>query len=227
MSGRLKIKLSPSMMCSDIGKLAETLEIFDSSGVDYLHIDVMDGCFVPNFALGTDYVRALRKMSKIPIDAHLMIERPEDKISWFAPEPGDYFSVHYESTPHIARALMKIKEYGAKPMVALNPGTHYGAIEYLLDDIDAVLIMTVNPGYAGQKFLESSLEKIRSLRNWLDETGRGRIEIEADGNASLYNAKRMKEAGANIFVSGSSGIFAPGPALPEAIGMFKREMVLP
>ena len=210
------------MMCADIGALTETLSVFKSTGIEYLHIDVMDGVFVPNFTLGTDYVKQLRRLSDIPLDIHLMIERPEDKINWFDPQPGEYVSVHCESTPHIHRALSRIRAAGAKPMAALNPATHYLSIEHLLDDIDAVLVMTVNPGYAGQQLIESTLRKISALRRWLDESGYSRIEIEADGNASFVNAKRMSEAGANIFVAGSSSVFSLELSLSGAISKLRE-----
>ena len=215
-------KISPSMMCADIIKLSETLNVFKEYGIDYLHIDIMDGVFVPNYTLGTDYIKQLRKISSIPLDIHLMIDRPENKISWFEPQPGEYVSIHYESTPHVHRALYLIKEFKAKPMIALNPGTHYKCIEHLLDDIDAVLIMTVNPGYAGQKLVEPTLKKIASLRNWLDKLGYNNIEIEADGNCSFINVKNMLNAGANIFVAGSSSVFTAELPLAKAIQKFRN-----
>jgi ribulose-phosphate 3-epimerase len=212
-----KAKIAPSMMCADIAGLEKTLCALEAAGVDYLHIDVMDGVFVPNYALGTDYAGQLRGRTAIPLDLHLMIERPEDKIGWFRPRPGDYVSVHFESTPHIHRAVARIREAGARPMVALNPATHYRAAEPLLDDIDAVLVMTVNPGFAGQRLVESTLRKIAGLRRWLDDAGYAHIEIEADGNVNLETAKRMRKAGADIFVAGSSSVFAPGADLTEAV----------
>jgi len=215
-------KISPSMMCADIGKLADVLNLFKESGIEYLHIDVMDGVFVPNYTLGTDYVKQLRRLSDIPLDIHLMIDRPENKISWFDPKPDEYVSVHVESTPHIHRALSVIRSAGAKPMVALNPGTHYRTIGHLLDSIDAVLIMTVNPGFAGQKLVESTLDKIKKTRCWLDENGYSNIDIEADGNVSFENARRMREAGADIFVAGSSSIFSPELLLKAAIGTLRE-----
>ena len=218
-------KISPSMMCADIGKLAETLKIFETCKIEYLHIDIMDGVFVPNFTLGTDYVKKLRKMTDIPLDVHLMIDKPEEKIHWFDPQPGEYFSVHYESTPHIHKALHLINQTGAKPMLALNPGTHYRVLTHLLDDMDAVLIMTVNPGFAGQKLIEATLKKIQLLRNWLNEADYGHVEIEADGNCSFANAKRMRENGANIFVAGTSSVFCRDFTLDEAVAKFREELL--
>ncbi|MDR1496342.1 MAG: ribulose-phosphate 3-epimerase, partial [Clostridiales Family XIII bacterium] len=195
-----RIQLAPSMMCADISRIPETLDVFARSGVEWLHIDVMDGAFVPNMQLGVDYVRQLRGLSAIPLDIHLMTYEPGDKVDWFDPQPGEYVSVHYEATPHPQRALAKIRDRGARPMIALNPATPLESIEYLLDDIDAVLVMTVNPGYAGQKLIPSTIGKIAALRAFLDERDRTDIEIEVDGNVSIPNARGMIAAGADILV---------------------------
>ena len=210
MTVKLISKLSPSMMCADIGKIAETVRLFEEEGIEYLHIDVMDGVFVPNYTLGTDFCRRLRRMSSVPLDIHLMITEPEKKIGWFDIRPGEYVSVHAEATAHLSRALREIRAAGGRPMAALNPATPLSALDYVLDEIDAVLIMTVNPGFAGQKLIPSTLGKIADCRRFLDERGRGDIEIEADGNVSFENARLMREAGANLFVAGSSSVFAPG-----------------
>ena len=213
----LKGKISPSMMCADIAALPETLQDLKGAGIEYLHIDVMDGVFVPNFTLGTDYVRQLHALTDIPLDIHLMIDRPEGKIGWFDLREGDYVSVHYESTPHIHRALACVRAAGAKAMLAINPGTPLAVLDHLLDDIDAVLVMTVNPGFAGQKLVESGIAKIAALRKRLDESGYAHIEIEVDGNVSFVNAKRMREAGANIFVAGTSSIFTTAIPFGNAV----------
>ncbi len=210
-------KISPSMMCADIGKIPSILNDFEKNGIEYLHIDIMDGSFVPNFTLGTDYCKALKKLTKIPLDIHLMIDDPENKIQWFPIGEGDYVSVHSESTKHLQKALAYIREKGAKSMVAINPATPIGMIENVLDDIDGVLVMTVNPGFAGQKLVESTLQKITTLRKYLDENGHSDIEIEVDGNVSFENAKRMKLSGANIFVAGTSSIFSSSFSLSEGI----------
>lgn len=201
-------ELSPSMMCVDFEKLQETLDTFTRTGVEYLHIDIMDGEFVPNFTLGVDFCQKLRKMSDIPLDIHLMITKPENKLEWFAPQPGEYVSVHWESTVHLQRALAKIKSFGAKSMVALNPATPVTVIEEVLDDLDAVLLMTVNPGYAGQKLVPASIDKIRRMRAFLDEKGYSHVKIQVDGNVSFENAVKMRKAGADIFVAGSSSVFS-------------------
>jgi ribulose-phosphate 3-epimerase len=218
-----KIQLSPSMMCADIFKLGETIRLFERLGLPYLHIDVMDGSFVPNIMLGTAGIRQMRGFSKIPMDIHLMIEEPGGKLEWFAPQKGDYVSVHAETTRHLQRVLGKIRTMGAKPMAALNPATPISAIEEVFPDIDAVLVMTVNPGYAGQKLVPQTLDKIRRLRKTLDDRGFPNVEIEADGNVTLENAIEMRKAGVDIFVAGTSLIFKDGN-IEDHILTFNREM---
>ena len=205
------------MMCADYRGFSELLNTFKDTGIEYLHIDVMDGVFVKNFTLGTDYCERLRDMTDIPLDIHLMITEPEYKIDWFKPRAGEYVSVHAESTNHLQRALAAIRSYGAKPMVALNPATPLSILDYVLDDIDAVLLMTVNPGFAGQKLIPQTLGKIADCRRYLDERGYGSVEIEVDGNVSFENAKKMHDAGANIFVAGTSSVFRSGESLSENI----------
>ncbi len=199
--------ISPSMMCADIGKIGETLDTFKKEGIELLHIDVMDGDFVPNFQLGTAFIEQIRTMSDIPLDIHLMINRPEDKLEWFGIREGEWVSVHYESTNHVQRALARIKAKGAKTMLALNPATPLCVLDEVLDDLDAVLLMTVNPGFAGQALIPSTLDKIRRLRKMLDERGYSHVLIEVDGNVSFENGKKMSEAGADIFVAGTSSVF--------------------
>lgn len=214
-------KISPSMMCADITKLSENLKIFEALGIELLHIDVMDGHFVPNFTLGTDYIKNLRKLTGISLDIHLMVENPENVLDYFTLREGDWVSVHAESTRHLQKVLSKIRQMGSKPMVALNPATPLSAIENVLDDIDGVLIMSVNPGFAGQKLIPATLKKCKALREWLDSTGYSHIEIEIDGNVSFENAHAMLEAGANIFVVGTSSVFSSKTTLPEGIKRFR------
>lgn len=209
----MKAKISPSTMCVDFLKLPETLHAFEDLGIEYLHVDIMDGCFVPNYTLGPDFCRALKRASSIPLDIHLMITEPERKLDWFPLSEGDFVSVHYESTFHPLRALQAIRARGARPMLALNPATPIDVIESALDDMDALLIMTVNPGYAGQALIPRTIEKIRAARAFLDERGYSEVSIEVDGNVSFENAKKMREAGADIFVAGTSSIFKAGAPL--------------
>jgi ribulose-phosphate 3-epimerase len=151
-----------------------------------------------------------------------MVESPETKIEWFRPAPGDYVSVHTESTVHLQRALQKIKGFGAKSMAALNPSTPLSVLEYVLDDIDGVLLMTVNPGFSGQKVIPQTIKKVENLRKWLDDCGYPDIEIEVDGNVSLVNAPLMRKAGANIFVAGTSGLFMTVVPINEQICRFSE-----
>ena len=201
-------KISPSLMCIDFAKMESTLRVFEENGIDYLHIDIMDGEFVPNYALGTNFCDQLRRLTSIPLDIHLMINRPDLKSDCFNFQPNEYVSVHWESTPHIQRTLTAIRAKGAKPMLAINPATPADVFKYLLPDIDGILVMTVNPGFAGQPLVPATLEKIRDIRKMLDENGYSNIEIEVDGNVSFENAKLMREAGATMFVGGSSSVFS-------------------
>lgn len=218
----MKSKISPSMMCADFMNLKPVLEAFEQTDIEYLHIDIMDGKFVPNFTLGTDYCKILKKNTSIPLDIHMMVEEPESKLDWFPIGEGDYVAVHAESTKHLQRVLSMIRSKGAKPMVAINPATPLVMIENVLDDIDGVLVMTVNPGLAGQKLVPATLEKIKTLRTYLDRKGYVQVEIEVDGNVSFENARKMKDAGANIFVAGTSSVFKTEYALQEGIARLRE-----
>lgn len=213
----LKKQISPSLMCADFLHLGDELKALEAHGIEYLHIDIMDGVFVQNYTLGTDFVKKLHAATNIPLDIHLMIQSPELKLDWFELKEGDYVSVHYESCTHIQALLSNIHKRGAKTMLALNPGTPLSVLEDLLLDLDAILVMTVNPGFAGQKLVPQTLDKIRRLRKMLDENGYGHVEIECDGNVSFENAKKMSEAGANIFVAGTSSIYAKTGSFEENI----------
>lgn len=217
----MKNKISPSIMCADFFRLKEYIKLFEQYKIDMIHVDIMDGNFVPNYTLGTDFIRALKKNTKIPQDIHLMIDNPEGKIDWFDFSEGDFVSVHVESTRHLHKAVSEIKQRGARAGAALNPATPICMLENILDDIDMVLLMTVNPGFAGQKLIPSMLDKIKNLRKYLDERGYGNIEIEVDGNVSFENARLMRQAGANIFVAGTSSLFCEGATFGEAVQRFK------
>lgn len=216
-----KGKISTSIMCAGILDIKYYLDGFERNKVDYLHVDVMDGEFVPNYMLGIDYIKSLRKASTIPLDIHLMINKPEDKIDWFDFREGEYVAIHVESTSHLQRALQKIKNTGASPMVAMNPATPITALDYVLDDIKGVVIMTVNPGFAGQVLIPQTLKKITDTRNYLNQKGYADIVIEVDGNVSFENAEKMAKAGADIYVAGTSSIFNKNLDLDESIHKFR------
>ena len=219
----MKNKIAPSMMCADIFALRETVDTFEKCDIELLHIDVMDGMFVPNIQLGTDYTRQLKKGSRIPVDIHFMIESPERHIAAFDFGEGDYVSIHYETTKHLQRVLQAVKDRGAKTLLAINPATPVEVAIDVLDDIDGLLIMTVNPGFAGQKMVPHAIEKIARARAFLDAHGKTDAEIEVDGNVSIPNAIRMKEAGANIFVAGTSAVFL-GDSIEENIRNFRKSV---
>ena len=216
-------KLAPSMMCCDFLNMGKQLEAFEKGGVDLLHIDIMDGSFVPNFALGTDYVKQLKRATNIPLDIHFMTEYPERHVDSFPIGEGDYVSIHYETTKHLQRVLQSVKDKGARVLLALNPGTPVEVAADVLDDIDGFLIMTVNPGFAGQKMVPHSIDKIARARAYLDANGKQDAEIEVDGNVSIPNAILMKNAGANIFVAGTSAVFC-GDDIGSNVSNFLRSV---
>ena len=217
-------KISPSIMCADFFQLDTYIKAFEKCNIDMIHVDIMDGSFVPNYTLGTDFIKALKRRTKIPLDIHLMINNPENKLDWFEFDENDYVAIHCESTSHLHKAISAIKNRRAKAMVAVNPATPICALESILDDIDAVLIMTVNPGFAGQKLIKSVLKKITQLRHYLDKNGYEHIEIEVDGNVSFENAALMSKAGSNIFVAGTSSIFTKDLKLEDAINKLKNNI---
>lgn len=215
--------IAPSIMC--ISEWHDTRNIFRQlkvNGIAMIHADVMDGKFVPNLMLGTESIKHLREVTDIPLDIHMMVEKPEEKLDWFDIQPGEYVSVHAESTRHLQRTLAKIADYGAHPMVALNPATPLCMLEDVLDDVSGVLLMTVNPGFAGQKLVPQTLGKITRLRELLDKTGHEEVFIEVDGNVSFENAPKMYHAGARAFVCGTSSIFGKNGSIEENIAKFKK-----
>lgn len=203
----MTIKISASMMCTDLLHLKETLEIFEREKIDYLHLDVMDGIFVPNFGLGVDYIRSLRELTRIPFDFHLMIMSPEYKYQWLGIRPTDMVSIHYESTHQVQRALDWLDRFGCKKCLAINPATPIYVLEEVLDYIDGINLLTVNPGFAGQKIIRSIFKKAEKLKSFLQERTDKDISIQVDGNISPKNGKLLAAQGAQIFVCGSSSIF--------------------
>ena len=208
--------LSPSMLAADFSKLGEELSAIEKGGAQYLHIDVMDGMFVPSISFGMPVIKSLRKCSDLVFDVHLMIEKPERYIREFASSGADIITVHAEACTHLDRTLTAIREAGCKAGVALNPSTPLNVLEYVLDKVDMVLIMSVNPGYGGQKYLPAMTRKIRQLRDLLDESGRN-IDIEVDGGVNLQNVETILDAGANVIVAGSA-VF--GPATEQSARAF-------
>ena len=202
-----KSQISASMMCSNLVDLQATIDVFEKEKVEYLHIDVMDGEFVPNFGLGVDYIRGLRELTSIPLDLHLMIKDPEYKLPWIGIHKEDIVTIHYESTFQVQRALDYLVPYGCKRFLAINPATPIGQIEEVLDYIDGVNLLMVNPGFAGQKIVPSTLRKAEKLQKFLQEMHREDIILEVDGNITKEHGATLRSCGASIFVAGTSSIF--------------------
>ncbi len=217
-------KISPSVMCANMINLGKDIKLLERAGAEYLHIDVMDGHFVPNFTLGPDLVKSLRKITDIPMDIHFMVENPGNYLNLFEPKPGDIVCIHQESTKHLQRVLQQIKEFGAKPAVAINPATPIIMIENVIRDIDVLLVMTVNPGFAGQKLVPETLNKIKEIDKIRREQNL-KIDIMVDGNVSFENAKTMRDSGADIFVAGTSSIFNKDMSIEEAAAKLRSVIV--
>ena len=200
-------KISASMMCADLIHLKEVIGTFEEKQVEYLHIDVMDGEFVPNFGLGVDYIRGLRELTSIPLDLHLMIREPEYKLQWIGIQKTDMVSIHYESTYQVQRALDWLVPFGFKRFLAISPATPVYVLEEVLDYIDGINLLMVNPGFAGQKIVPSTLKKAARLQKFLKEWQKENITVEVDGNITPENGARLKQCGASIFVGGTSSIF--------------------
>ena len=201
-------KIAPSILSADFSRLGEEIRRVEDAGADWIHVDVMDGAFVPNITVGPFILEAVRKVTALPLDVHLMIERPEQYISEFADAGADIITVHFEACIHLHRTIQAIKEKGKKAGVSVNPATPLVSIKYVLDDIDLLLIMSVNPGFGGQRFIPSALEKIKKARQMVDKSG-AKVSIVVDGGVKLENIGEVASAGADIFVSGS-GVFGTG-----------------
>ena len=199
----VRVRIAPSILASDFSRLGEEIAAVAAAGADFIHIDVMDGHFVPNLTIGPAVVKAARKASDLPFDTHLMIAPVDPYIDAFAEAGADILTVHPEAGPHLHRTVQRIRAAGMQPGVALNPGTPASAVEAVLEDIDLVLVMTVNPGFGGQKFIETQLRKIEAVRAMIDRTGR-EIMLEVDGGIDPKTAPRAVAAGADVLVAGSA-----------------------
>ena len=203
MSPMRNIQLAPSLLAADFADLRGAVKLLDDA-VDIFHIDIMDGGFVPNITMGPMIVAALRQHTDAVFDVHLMVRNPDAWIGPYRDAGADWISVHYETAPHLERTLSCIRESGARAGIALNPGTYPDGLEYVLNDTDFVLVMSVNPGFGGQNFLVSSLKKLSALRTRLDEKGLSLVQLEIDGGVDATNASDIVRAGADILVAGSS-----------------------
>ncbi|GAA4716049.1 ribulose-phosphate 3-epimerase [Brevibacillus fulvus] len=206
------VKIAPSILSADFASLGAEIADVERGGADWIHVDVMDGHFVPNITIGPLIVEAIRPITKLPLDVHLMIEEPDRYIPQFVKAGADLVSVHQEACRHLHRTIHLIKEQGAKAGVVLNPATPLVTIESVLADVDLVLLMTVNPGFGGQAFISSVLPKVAALRNMLDEKGLAHIEIEIDGGVNPKTARMCEEAGATVLVAGSAVFNQPDRA---------------
>lgn len=198
-----KKKIAPSILSADFAHLAEEIRKVEEAGADMIHVDVMDGHFVPNFTIGPPIVRAIRKVTRLPLDVHLMMTHPDDLIPDFIKAGSDYLTVHVETCPHLHRTIQSIKENGVKAGVALNPATALSLVEPILPFVDLLLVMSVNPGFGGQSFIPQVLDKVREARRMIDERKLS-VELEVDGGLKVDNVGEVAQAGADIFVTGSA-----------------------
>ena len=204
------IRIAPSILSADFAKLGDEVKAISAAGADYIHIDVMDGHFVPNLTIGPSVVKALRPYSALPFDVHLMIAPVDPYIPEFAAAGADIITLHPEAGPHLHRSIQLVKSLGKKAGVALNPATPVDAVDFVLDDVDLILVMSVNPGFGGQSFIAEALTKLRALRAKIDQTGRP-IDLEVDGGVNPETAKQCLKAGADALVAGTA-VFTGGPS---------------
>jgi ribulose-phosphate 3-epimerase len=206
-----RIEIAPSILAADFARLGEEVRAVEAGGADVIHVDVMDGHFVPNISIGIPVVASLRKTTRLPLDVHLMIDRPERYVGDFIRAGADRVLIHQEATVHLDRALAMIRELGAQAGAAINPATPVALLSEVLGNVDTVLVMSVNPGFGGQKFIPGAVEKIRQLNQWRSRYN-GAFRIEVDGGVDLENAADLAQAGVNTFVAGTSIFHTPDPA---------------
>ena len=217
----MKKYLSASIMCADLLNLEASIRELEKAGIDYLHVDIMDGAFVPNITLGFDLINALKKITKIPLDVHMMVNDPSKFIGIMNLDENDILCVHFEAETHIHRTLEMIKNKGCKAGLAINPGTPLCNVKYLTDYIDMLLVMTVSPGFAGQKLYKGAERKVEEAKTLLKEWNCEHILIEVDGNISLENGAKLSRKGADIFVQGTSSLFLKDKSLTQAAEDFR------
>ncbi len=214
------VVVAPSILSADFGRLAEEVRAVEAAGADWIHVDVMDGRFVPNLTIGPPVVKALRRVTKLPLDCHLMIVEPEKYVDAFAEAGADTITVHVEACTHLHRVVQQIKHAGKRAGVTLNPATSEDTLRYIVSEVDLVLVMSVNPGFGGQSFIENVLPKVAAIRRMIDATGR-HVDLEIDGGIAHDTAARAAAAGARAFVAGNA-IFAK-PDYAAAIADIRRE----
>jgi len=216
-----RTRIAPSILAADFACLGDEVRAVEAAGADWIHVDVMDGHFVPNITIGPPIVKAVRAVTKLPLDVHLMIEAPERYIETFAEAGASTIGVHVETCPHLHRTLAQVREAGARASVAINPGTPVESIREVMTCVDQVLVMTVNPGFGGQKFIDGMTEKISTIRGWIDEGGLS-VALEVDGGIDPATISRAARAGADVFVAGTAIFGARDRDYAAAIKSLKR-----
>jgi len=222
MPSDVHIKIAPSILSADFGRLGQQIAEAENGGADYIHVDIMDGHFVPNITIGPLVVRAIRPWTKLPLDVHMMIAPPEQFIAEFVEAGADIITVHAEACTHLHRVVHQIKESGAKAGVAINPATPLSAVEEVLPDLDQVLVMTVNPGFGGQAFIGGVVDKIKRMRTILDDRGLS-VDLEVDGGITAKTARTAAEAGARVLVAGSA-VYNKQTSVADAIADLRKSI---